>query len=165
MTDVPLKATAYHEAGHAVISYLYGRRFKRVSIEPRNDYLGCVEYYDNRIISEILEGTHLIFWLMDHPDEEIKIVDRAIRSAMAGYIAQEMGVPGSVTSEQWDSDREHIFKILITWNPECGWDEAKRDVEAMLTSNWHLVESLVEALLSRKTLTGKEARAILDEDK
>lgn len=161
MTNVSLKATAYHEAGHAVVSFVLGRRFKRVSIEPMDDAAGYVEYYDNRIIREILEGTHCVIWLMENPAEGMRIVDRAICSAMAGYMAQERGVPGSVTSEQWEGDKDHLVDILIRWDPDDGWDKAKREVEAILSSNWHLVERLAEALLSRRTLTGKEARVIL----
>jgi ATP-dependent Zn protease len=50
------KATAYHEAGHAVVSFVLGRRVKRVSIEPMGDAAGYVEYYDWPIIAKICEG-------------------------------------------------------------------------------------------------------------
>jgi len=159
--DNDLKATAYHEAGHAVVSYLYDRRFKQVTIEPSDDAAGRVEYYDGLMIGKILEGTHCNIWLMEHPEEADKIVVRSVYSAMAGYIAQEMGVPGSVTPEHWEDDKENIGEILICIDPENGWDDAESTVRAALENNWHLVECLAEALLEKRTISGKEARSIL----
>jgi hypothetical protein len=74
-----LKATAFHEAGHAVIAHLHGRRFKCVSIQPSEDCKGFVEYYDARIIEEILGGTHCNSRLLEHPDEEMLIVEASSR--------------------------------------------------------------------------------------
>src|SRR5262245_8462689 len=36
--------TAWHEAGHAVTSFVLGRRFTRITIEPGGDNLGQVEH-------------------------------------------------------------------------------------------------------------------------
>lgn len=157
-----LKATAYHEAGHAVIAYLHGRRFKCVSIQPSEDCNGFVEYYDARIIGEILSGTHCNCWLLEHPDEEMLIVVRSILSAMAGRIAQEMGVPGSVEPGQMESDRELLAELLLRCNPESGWNEAEEAVRLELKDNWYLVEGLARSLVKRKTLNGRAARAILN---
>jgi ATP-dependent Zn protease len=38
-------ATAYHEAGHAVASWLLGRAVKAVSILPEGETLGRVTHY------------------------------------------------------------------------------------------------------------------------
>jgi hypothetical protein len=45
-----------------------------------------------------------------------------------------------------DSDRELIIDILVSWDPDNGWDEARREVGTLLSSNWHLVALLAEAL-------------------
>ncbi len=156
-----LMATAYHEAGHAVVAYLHGRRFKYVSIEPNEDYAGAVAYYDSRVVCGILEGTLCNIWLLEHPDEACNIVYRAVLSAMAGYIAQDMGVPGSVELWQWESDRELLVDILIAVDPDYGYENAKATVIQELNDNWYLVERLVNALIEKKTLTGKDARRIL----
>lgn len=156
-----LLATAYHEAGHAFIAYLHGRRFKCVSIEPGDDYKGFVEYYDALTVIKILEDTHCNSWLMGHPNEEMKIIERSILSAMAGYIAQDMGVPGSVDSWQWEADRELLGNILIRWDPEHGWNKGEAVVRRELSDNWYLVEGLAKELIERKVLTGKEARSVL----
>ena len=161
MTDVSLKATAYHEAGHAVVSFVLGRRFKRVSIEPMDDAAGYVEYYDDRIIRKICEGTHCVIWLLENPAEEERIVTRALASAVAGCMAQEKAFPGSVEPWQCEGDRDFLADVLISWDPDNGWATAKAEAEIILSRHWDLVERLAEALLSRRTLTGKEARAIL----
>ena len=156
-----LMATAYHEAGHAVVAYLHGRRFKYVSIEPNEEQAGVVGFYDSRIISAIIEGTHCNIWLLEHPDEAGKIVERAILSTMAGYIAQDMGVPGSVELWQWESDREYLVDILIAVDLDYGYENATATVRQELNDNWYLVEGLVNTLIEKKTLTGKDARRIL----
>jgi hypothetical protein len=38
--DYELQATAYHEAGHAVVALLLGLKFRHVTIEPDSDSLG-----------------------------------------------------------------------------------------------------------------------------
>jgi len=156
-----IKATAYHEAGHAVVAHVCGRRFKSITIEPKDNTAGSVKFYDKLAVLRIIDGTHPSDWLSLHKDEAERIVDRHIFSAMAGHIAQEMAFPGSVEPWQWENDREDLLDILIASDPDSGWDRAKAEAEALLSSNWHLVERLAEALLSRRTLTGKEARAIL----
>jgi hypothetical protein len=161
MTDATLKATAYHEAGHAVVSFILGRRFRRISIESMDDAAGYIEYYDGLFLRKIIDGTHLVTWLLEHPEEEVKIVDRAIYSAMAGCIAQEMAFPGSVDPGQCEYDKENVIDILIHWDKN-GWETAKAKSSEILTENWSLVERLAEALLSKRTLTGKEAREILE---
>lgn len=156
-----LKATAYHEAGRAVIAYLHGRRFRCVSIQPSEDCNGFIEYYDARIIGEILGGTHCSLWLLEHPDEEMLIVERSILSAMAGHIAQEIGSPGSVEPGQMESDRELLAELLLSCNPESGWNEAEEAVGRELKDNWYLVDGLAKLLIERETITGKEARTAL----
>lgn len=161
--DNDLLSTAYHEAGHAVIAYLHGRRFKCVSIQPTEDCNGFVEYYDARIIGMILSGTHCNSWLLEQPDEEMLIVERSILSVMAGHIAQEMGAPGSTEPGQMESDRELLAEILFRCNPESGWNEAEETVRRELKDNLYLVEGLVRSLDKRKTLNGRAARAILNQ--
>ena len=51
------RAVAYHEAGHAVASWHYGRRFKHVTIEVDGDSLGHVSYirplyYSTGVVSD-----------------------------------------------------------------------------------------------------------------
>ena len=38
------QATAYHEAGHAVVALILGRPVKRVSILPKHERLGTCEF-------------------------------------------------------------------------------------------------------------------------
>jgi hypothetical protein len=156
-----LLATAYHEAGHAVIAYLHGRRFKSMSIDPEN-CSGSVKFYDGRIIAEILDGTHCNIWLFEHPDEETRIVDRDILSTMAGYISQDMGIPGSVEPYKWEADREQLAEILSRIPSSNEWDKAEAMVRRELKDNWYLVEGLAQKIIERKTLAGKEVRSILN---
>lgn len=158
------EAIAYHEAGHAVMAYLKGRRFKVVTIEPDEDSSGHVSFYDGRIVKVILEGTHCCIWLMEHPEKEREIVWRDILCNIAGHIAQDIGVPGSVEDYQWEADREALINRLSSSpeGAECGWDRADAEVREALKQNWQMVNALASRLLESKTLSGREAWHLLD---
>lgn len=160
--DENLLATAYHEAGHAIIAYLHGRRFKCISIEPSEEFAGFVKFYDSRIICEIMEGTHCNIWLFEHPNEAWKIIERDILSTIAGHIAQDMGVPGSVELWQWEHDRESLVDLLVVVDPDHGYEKAEATVRQELSDNWYLVDILAKELIERKVLSGKEAKSLLD---
>ncbi len=106
MRNPSKKAQAYHEASHAVMAYLRGRRFRYVTIEPDKNEgsLGRVEFYDYKMIRSILEETHCNIFLMEHPEVAKEIVWRDVLCTMAGQVAQDMGVPGSVVVEQYEGD-------------------------------------------------------------
>ena len=65
-----LSATAYHEAGHAVIAYVLGREIKEVSIVPKGRKAGRVRY---KKITAI---------------KEPELLDLAVMS-LAGFVAQD----------------------------------------------------------------------------
>jgi len=155
-----LLATAYHEAGHAVIEFLHGGRFKRVYIDPET-CSGACEHYGAKIVAKILERTHCNIWLLSHPDEEKRIVERDILSTMAGHIAQEMGVPGSVAPWQWESDKDALIELLLCYDPENGGPTADATVRRELKENWYLVEGFAQKLMKENTITGKEGRRFL----
>ncbi len=178
-----LKAIVYHEAGHVVAGYIYGRRFKRVSIktskksrgsvssgecEPNNEFerLGCdgfVEFYDGEILEYIFGMDNPAAWLTRHPEERARVL-RAIRSMLAGFIAQDIGVPGSVKEEMWEEDKRIIKLLGFMLGPDVGdglW-ELVTHVRADIKENWNLVERLAEVLLTRKTLSEEEVLGILN---
>ena len=46
MSEERLRLTAYHEAGHAVVSWVVGLETQSASIEPRGSSLGRVSFTD-----------------------------------------------------------------------------------------------------------------------
>lgn len=186
-------AIAYHEAGHAVMAYICGREIQQVTIEPREPesgtiesngesvevvtdegYGGRIEYCDGEEVENLLAHTYYLLgidnginncgiWLKEHPEATLAI-HRVILSQMAGYIAQGMGVPGSVELYMWEGDKRAICESLPVYqvtNPNYGWDEAERETQAALRDNWSLVTRLMNALLVRRTLSGEEVQRLL----
>ena len=73
MSEERLRLTAYHEAGHAVVSWVEGLEMEGASIEPQGSSLGRVSLAD----IEYMEGY----------DE---IMRRRLRSSYAGVKAVEL---------------------------------------------------------------------------
>jgi ATP-dependent Zn protease len=73
-----LIATAYHEAGHAVAYFLSGRKFRAVTIQPNDDYLGCVEGFDANGFGPDTSST----------SRKRSLIERNINCSLAGPIAE-----------------------------------------------------------------------------
>lgn len=172
--NLDIRAIAYHESGHAVMGYFFKRPFKNATIEPREPerfsvegsggepeeligdtgYAGQVDFETDDIES-ILVMSESVHWLKHHPNAVI-IVRGAILTAMAGYIAQYMGVPESVRSLTCDEDRKaadlmlgNIFKE--DWLAER--EKARSEAKAIVREKWHLIELVAQTLLEKRTIS------------
>ena len=79
-----LRATAFHEAGHALAAHVFGFPISRVTVEKGSDYLGCI-------------------WLID-PNVERDELTKGIIYSLAGYAAEHnlLGIKGWVTGVEPD---------------------------------------------------------------
>lgn len=148
-----LTALAYHEAGHAVVAVRLNHRLGRVTIRPDRDgpVLGRarVEALDRRWGTDptiVLAGycaekrhapsTH---WLGGSQDD-IGEADRALDRLC-----------GPTT----DDNRDAKADLWRAW--ERGALEIVKDPDV-----WRAIEALAAALLEKKTLSGRAAKAIID---
>ena len=76
-----LRATAYHEAGHAAIAWHQGIRVRHVSIVPDAEYLGRVVH------SDPLRGIRLDF---DNSDRARLRAERLCRVLLAGFMVEKL---------------------------------------------------------------------------
>ena len=185
--DTDLTANAYHEAGHAVLAFLCGSRIKRITIEPNEGdtgwvlspdgdpikeiivpgdaglFAGLVDFYDGEHIENLLGMDNCSNWLRDHPEDRL-CIQRMIRCLMAGSIAQDLGIPGSLKSYMWENDKQQIeimIFMLGLGDQENEWKNTEKEVCTLLKKNWSLVERLSKVLLERKTLAEKEVNDLL----
>ena len=145
MTDSDkLRATAFHEAGHAVMAFDLNVPVSKVSIEPEDGSLGHILH------GNVKEYTHL---------------DYAI--TVAGPWAERW--VNEDMSLSW-RDFENADAILVNLIESGEWplDEALRKCQSLedavtdrLSSLRPKVEAFAALLLERKTVTGAEIEAAL----
>src|SRR3954447_5209138 len=90
-----LRSHAYHEAGHAVARFVFGRKFRWIAIDPDG---GVVLTNPSRLRQDPSQAL-LPF------NRVPRFIDEAIMISMAGEIAQSKGSPRSVKLGHAQSDR------------------------------------------------------------
>lgn len=152
-----LVATAYHEAGHAFLSYVVGKGFQKVTIIPNEDYLGA--------ITNLCDRDFLQSIIKDESDFLVPstIIDNRVKNELlilyAGYLAEkEYGVDNK---EGASSDLEMIRDFISNYcNDE---DESNalithciETTTTILKENWFQVRVLANALIENKTMKFSE---------
>lgn len=163
MNERQWRVTAYHEAGHAVAAWALGARLHRVTITPGQDYAGRVSR--NRSLPEST--------LYGNPDYARLRMEREIKIALAGAIAQRRAFPHSYWRAGAHTDERNIGEILVCMYPserkgDDGWRAReywrqllKIETRWLLDRYWHCVDALAEYLLRHPTLTGHEAKDVI----
>jgi hypothetical protein len=151
--------TAYHEAGHAVASWVVGLEMDGASIDPQGSSLGRVSFTD-----------------MEHMEVYDDILHRRLVSSFAGVKAVELctgrptdpddpntnpGYQGSDWDEVMDltlrlAGREESAQVALQ-------EQAEEEAQRILRENWRTVEAVAEALLRNSSLDGAGLSRILEE--
>lgn len=180
------KVTAYHEAGHAVLMYLFGRKVDYVTVIPRAGYGGYAmaetQFVTDKDYREeicICLGGRTAEKLLrkKSPDENGDIhntvgpqsdLQNATRLAYdyvcrCGLGGRLLVVPGS-----FGTSTSLPENVLPASENEAIWNEVKELLtkqevftEQMLNSNWKAVEALAKALEKSQELTGEQVREII----
>jgi ATP-dependent Zn protease len=149
--NIPLKHTAYHEAGHAVMAYRVGHGIKKVTITPNRGTLGKYVGSTPRRKS---------------PD--------AIRIDLAGALAEALVNPIPFDEHiqlgahgDWQLTRRSVREFVdLGFIPkqerDILIDELLHDTRALVRRDKEAITSVAEALLERKTLTGDDVRRIVE---
>jgi ATP-dependent Zn protease len=152
------KATAYHEAAHAVMHHLVGDHIVSVTIKEDEETWGRVRIYVK---------------------EDAARQWRRWATAMAGSIAERWISEGDLIGSEDDFERrddaiDEVFADITKAAKETGVD--KKDiadavfkiartfedlVEAIVTAHRPAIEALAAELLERKTMTGEEVHGFL----
>ena len=155
-----LRATAYHEAGHAVVAlWREAPMPRRVTVVGKGESLGSV--------------THASWGVRFRPDLELTL-SRARRlqactdALLAGVIAQSHGTGrrldwAGASSDLHEATRlagylngsSRQLELYLAWRQQC--------VRDAVEARWSEVERVAQALLSRHTLKGDEVRRIVRE--
>ena len=155
MADRPAddEATAYHEAGHAVMALALGRPVAGVSTRAAREHLGLCAF--GKAVFRPSED-----WL-----------EREALIALAG-LAAEARHTGLYEHEAAGKDLEYVEELALQRAGSAR--KAQRLVRRLLAKaehllareeNWRAVERLAAELLRRGEVSGRAARHIFDESR
>jgi ATP-dependent Zn protease len=145
MEQPPDEATAYHEAGHAVIALALGRPVQRVSILPDREHLGQCAF------------RKAVF----RPSEDW--LEREILIALGG-IAAEARHTGHYAWHGAHRDRQYVRRLAVQ---RAGERQAGRLERRLLAKaehlldqagHWPAVELIAAELLRRGAVSGRAVR-------
>src|SRR6516164_4512866 len=144
------EATAYHEAGHAVVALALGRPVQRVSVLPNHEHLGRCEF--RKSVFRPSED-----WL----EREILI--------MLGGIAAEARHTGNYAWDMASSDQQYVRRLAVQRTGERQAERFQRRLlakaEHLLAQegHWRAVQLIVVELLRYGAISGRAARHLFDQ--
>src|SRR5207302_3621324 len=150
MERQPEEATAYHEAGHAVVALALRRPVHLVSILSDREHLGRCEFRKG------------VF----RPSEDW--LEREILIALGG-IAAEARLTGDYAWGGAARDRQHVRRLAVQRAGERQAERLERRLlakaEHLLTreGHWRAVELIAAELLRRGAISGRAARHLFDQ--
>ena len=146
------RSTAFHEAGHAVMSWLLGVRFRAVTTKPDGESLGNVTMRTR---------------MRTEPSDQS--LERQAQIELAGAIAQKL-CTGRMTT-RWGSSHDDQNAVTLAMK-RCGSGESAtawlrwlsiRVRDCLSTPrNLSAVKAVAEALLERETLNEDETLKIMN---
>lgn len=156
-SDPRLVATAYHEAGHAVVALALGRPIERISIVPGKTHAGLASLGRCHIQKGRFRPTK--DWLED----EILILFAGMAAeaqvtgdyCTAGARQDLLAVRRFVESRTGGGERQvaRLERRLLDKTEHLLADEA----------NWKAVEAIVGQLLEHQTISGRAARHLYEQ--
>jgi Peptidase family M41 len=153
------EAIAYHEAGHAVMSFKLKRAVLRVSIVPDDD--GNLGHVLNSTMPSLYSDTYSL----NDATFQTNVI-RAILISYAGPLAEERSA-GKPNTDGAAGDRAKIVDLALHVLPEenerdlfLRWLEARARNLISSPPNWVQIQGLATALLSTPSMSGSKAKAV-----
>ena len=155
MTD--LRSSAYHQAGHAVMSWL-----ARVDIPPLSVVEGGRPAACAAAPHVKATGAQAVDQLFAWKEER----EAAVRIILAGVMAQDIAASGQRTDFESESDfrkaRKLVAEISATYAELIAYLQLLCvQTHHLLRANWASVEAVATVLLSRKSLAPRETAALI----
>lgn len=150
-------ATAYHEAGHALVSYVLGKGFKDVTVVPFEDYLGAVTALcDSQFLASMIDSSNDFILPQSILDIRVRF---ELMVLYAGYFSEKEY--GSDNQEGAYSDIMMINEFVKSY---CETEKDAEDLiiycmdrtREILTDNWFKLRILANELLVKKTMSYTE---------
>ncbi|MDR0826296.1 MAG: ATP-dependent zinc metalloprotease FtsH [Desulfovibrio sp.] len=188
-TPEDLKTTAYHEAGHAIVNLLLPETdtLHKVSIIPRGRALGVTMYLpeeDKNTLSKVELESKITMAFGGRAAEmivfnkmttgaanDIKQASGMARSMVCKWGMSELIGPISIGEQnqevfigrEWVANRDHSEETSRQVDSEVKRiiDAAMSEADRILRANMDCLHRMAEALLDRETITGEEAKRLM----
>lgn len=155
-------AGAYHAAGHAVANIVQGLDLHPVTVPVDGQHNGVV--VDHGRVAE-LRPTHEL-----HADtftlHRQALLEKKVRSYLAGRIAQRRFSPRSWRSHHDSGDQQRAMELLLRASGDseraaAAWMRLLSiQIEDLIERSWPAVEAVADALATHHVLPPAEARAL-----
>jgi hypothetical protein len=146
------KATAYHEAGHAVMAFQLGVEVRQITIVPDRDSAGSCSH--EKLLK--FRGTELCA----SPAARVRI-EKLIMICLAGPLAQSKFKPRSVRRYHGTSDYSLIADVALQLNGSAEaatafvkWLEVRTTTMLRQQVIWRFVEAVANELIAKRELEG-----------
>jgi len=153
-----LQATAYHEAGHAVVGYHNDLKFRYVTIKPSGDALGHVlsPASPKSFNPEFMTRTSyhaIVYW------------QRRLVTSFAGQFAEGKFL-GKHPRHGHDSDDQQAVNVAIELTGSQKQLQKYLDFSLVVAEEtvnifWPDIKAVATALIERETLSFKEVRDVI----
>lgn len=166
---------AYHEAGHAVITYLLGEPIARASIQSTTSGVGGVVVREDSVTMFMtktdLRNSVLIAYA-GRASEELKYTDTNVSTGASNDITQATDVMMKYIEQfGFDDDfgmldvsvlsNKHLIDGSVIINKMSVMSKKfYADCKKMLSDNYDKVELLAKQLLEKETLSGNEIKSL-----
>jgi ATP-dependent Zn protease len=162
-----LRRISIHEAGHATVALVQGRRIEAATVVPGEDYAGKVSEAESpEMMADMLD--------LLSGDQMTVEVEAHARRHVVGYLAGKISEWLFCPAQSWMSDRDRSassdLKLATAFaRAICGSDEAAEALLAhartgareILETNAGVVLAIADALMARGTLSSFEIEEII----
>lgn len=159
MKTMALRRIAIHEAGHAVVAWQLGVRLRKVTVKPDGDYLGKMWHRQTHNADD---------WDAAGGSEDRAQVrlGRKVKIAFAGPLAEKRAFPRTRWRRHASSDindaADIIAHVYFNERAQYLWSSLLwLETELLLGEGWLAVVALADQLITRQTLTGRDARDVI----
>lgn len=157
------ESTAYHEAGHVVTAYSFGRYPQASSIIPNNRGVVGTTEFD----FDVPESAKRWF---DNSEEKQRYIEMRVLITLAGSIAHDLREPGRIHDEGDSEDYQRARRIVeeaVSWDDDHRryLERAVETTRSILVRHWLQVQIVAAALLDRDSLARHEICQLLGKPK
>jgi len=179
-----LRLTAYHEAGHAVLSYLLlpDIKIEQVTIAPRLRSLGFISYtfedFPSNLSKDEVFNNICVFMagrMASMKKFGAKGMDTGATSdleeatCLAYTAIANMGMDeelGFVHSDTLAHNvNPQLFRKVVERQVRIWIDKAKKTATELVEANWQKIETLADILIRQEIVDGSELERIMDKKK